>query len=388
MPGAALGDRQEVVVVVAEHGAARQEPHLGHRLQLGDGLRHPRHGRRAVDRAVGRRIRGDGGDVAVREQAAAELALLVGENDARAGLARRPRRGESGRAPAHDQHVAVGVHLVVMVGVRLGRASAEAGRLADEVLVLHPERLRPHERLVVEAGRHEAREESRERHHVEIDARPGVHAARDEAVVELDLGRARVRHRAGAGLELHDRVGLLDAAGDDAPRPVIFPAPRDHADAVGEQRGGERVAGVALVAPAVEREREPRAAVDAAAGGQAAGLVMRRAPAALPRLVHRGDAIGDGVAAHVEPAPAAERVQPLLEVRAARVLAHEQVVAPLRVGQRVGVDRPRDVRLAAVGELALLARAAPGTFDQQHRRRVRGFNARRPPRRARRSGGP
>ena len=57
--------------------------------------------------------------------------------------------------------------------------------------------------------------------------------------------------------------------------------------AVGEQRRGQRVAGVPLVAPAVEREREPRAAIDAAAGRQAAAWVT--GPPRL-RLAHRRSA--------------------------------------------------------------------------------------------------
>ena len=68
------------------------------------------------------RIRGDGRDVALRQEAAAEFALLVGENHARARVAGGQRRGESRRAAADDQHVAVGVHPVVAVGIRLGRA--------------------------------------------------------------------------------------------------------------------------------------------------------------------------------------------------------------------------------------------------------------------------
>src|SRR5262245_42384222 len=56
---------------------------------------------------------------------------------------------------------------------------------------------------------------------------------------------------------------------------------------------------------------------------------------------------------------------PLLEVAALRVLAHEEVVAPLRVAERIRILRPRDVRLAAVGELRLVARAAPRARDDQ-----------------------
>jgi hypothetical protein len=121
MIGKPLGDRQEVVVVVAKYGAARKQSHFGHRGEARDGARHPGHRACASDRAVGRRIRGDGGDVALRQEAAAEFVLLVGEDDARACIAGGERRGETCRATADDEHVAMGVHLVVAVRVGLGR---------------------------------------------------------------------------------------------------------------------------------------------------------------------------------------------------------------------------------------------------------------------------
>ncbi len=270
--GQALGDREEIVVVVAEHRAARQEPHLGHRSEVRDRPRDPRHRRAAANRAVGRRIRGSRRDVAMGKQAAAELALLVGEDHSRTCLSGSPRRGETGRTGAHDQHVAVGVHPVVMVGIRCRRRRTQTGRHANQLLVALPHALRPHERLVVEAGRHEAREQARDRHQIEFDTRPGVYAVRHETVVERDLGCSRVRHRTGTRSQLHDGVGLLDTTRDNAARTMVFPAARDHVDAIGQQCRGERVARKALVALAVEREREPRPAIDASTGGQSTDL--------------------------------------------------------------------------------------------------------------------
>jgi len=43
-------------------------------------------------------------------------------------------------------------------------------------------------------------------------------------------------------VELHQRVGLLDAAADDAARPVVLEAAPDDTDAAGEQRRGDRIA--------------------------------------------------------------------------------------------------------------------------------------------------
>ena len=132
--GAPLVDRQVVVVVIAEHGAARQQPHVGHRAQLGDDVRDPRHG---LPPPIEPRTptRGDAAMSRSAQQPAAEFALLVGEDHARTRLPAANAAASPAGPPPDDQHVAVGVHLVVAVGIGLLRRAAEAGRLADVVLV-------------------------------------------------------------------------------------------------------------------------------------------------------------------------------------------------------------------------------------------------------------
>src|SRR2546428_13879656 len=84
-----------------------------------------------------------------------------------------------------------------------------------------------------------------------------------------------------------------------------------------------------------------------------------------------------GVAQRIEPAPAAARVAPLFVMQALGVLAHEDIVAPLRVGHGVGGGGPDNAAFATAGEFDLGAGAAPGTNDLQHgcflsvRRRLR-----------------
>jgi NaMN:DMB phosphoribosyltransferase len=69
--------------------------------------------------------------------------------------------------------------------------------------------------------------------------------------------------------EVDERVRLLPAGGDDAARAVILEGPPHDPLAVGHQRGGERVAGMAGEALAVEGELHLAGAVDqAAATGQ------------------------------------------------------------------------------------------------------------------------
>jgi hypothetical protein len=64
--------------------------------------------------------------------------LLLGEDDALAGLGRR-RRHQPGRPGADDQHVAEGVHALVARGVGFVAGLAEAGGAADEPFAEHPE---------------------------------------------------------------------------------------------------------------------------------------------------------------------------------------------------------------------------------------------------------
>ena len=153
-----LHQADHVVVVVAEGDGARQQGHVRHRAQLGERVGDPLGRRLAVDRRL-----------AIGEQRAADLLLLVHQDHARASAAGGERGGQASGAGADDQHVAVGVELVVAVGIGLGRALAEAGHAADEVLVLHPEALRPHEGLVVEARHEDAVEQAV--HRAEIGGR-------------------------------------------------------------------------------------------------------------------------------------------------------------------------------------------------------------------------
>ena len=57
---------------------------------------------------------------------------------------------------------------------------------------------------------------------------------------------------------------------------------------------------------------------------------------------------------------------PLLQVVSLRVLAVEEVAAPLRVGNALRVFGSNDMGLTAVGEFGLVSLPAPGTLDKQH----------------------
>src|SRR3546814_10228498 len=89
-----------------------------------------------------------------------------------------------------------------------------------------------------------------------------VLAGRFQAVVEFGHRRPRVGLGPRAAAQGDQRVGLLDAGGEQAAWAVVLEAATVEVDAAGEQRGGEGVAGEALVAPPIEGEAErPAAAI-------------------------------------------------------------------------------------------------------------------------------
>src|SRR3954468_15757739 len=59
-------------------------------------------------------------------------------------------------------------------------------------------------------------------------------------------------------------------------------------------------------------------------------------------------------------------MDPALAEPALRVVAHEEVIGPGGVVERLRIGRTRDVRFTAVAELGLVARAAPGAADEKH----------------------
>src|SRR5690606_12098415 len=145
--------------------------------------------------------------------------------------------------------------------------------LADEMLVEHPGLpRRPHEGLVVEAGRDEGRGQLVERADVPLQRRPGMLAGGLEPVEQFRDRGTGVGLAPGAGPELDQGIRLFRSRREEAARPVILEGAAEQALAVGEQRRRQRVAGMALEAPAVETEGQGPAAVDLAAGGKTEGL--------------------------------------------------------------------------------------------------------------------
>ena len=260
--GNPLAEAQEILRVVAEGRGPREQRHVSPAAKCDDGLGKPVRGTRAVDRR--RRL---------VKQRPTELRLLVAKDHPGPGLRRGASRGQSRRAAADDQDVAMGV--ARQIAVRVGGAwrPSEAGAGADRRLVEPlPPAARPHEGLVVEAGADQRREKVRCGAEVEVERRPAILAARNQALMELDLGGAEVGGLASAtATDGHQGVRLLDPGRQDSTRPVVFERAADEMDAVRQQRRGERVAGISFIRPAVEGETQRPGTVDPSAGRGAEG---------------------------------------------------------------------------------------------------------------------
>ena len=276
----ALVECDEVVAVIAGGGGACEHLDIA-RIESRELLRH-------AARPLGRRHTVDGaGGAVLAEKPAAECRALLDEHHPGAGMRGRARRRKPRRSGADDEHVGVVVDVFIALGIGRARRPAEPRRLADEALVEHPVAGRAHEGLVVEPGRQEGRQKVIDGAQIMAQRGPAVLRERFEAFIDFKLCGAHIGlGEGGIAAHLHERRRVLRAGAENAARAVILEAAGDEMDAVGKQRRGQRVAGIALTAPAVEGERDGGRAVDGdAAMGEAMGLARHGefSPALLPR---------------------------------------------------------------------------------------------------------
>jgi hypothetical protein len=251
--GDLLVEPDDIGVVEAESGGPGQYPDT---LQRRDPLVQPRAGGFALDgpgRGQGR---------------AAKRKILLDQHDVEAVARRQFRRGQSGRAGADDEQVAMVMNDVVAVRIGRTRGIAHAGGAADEFLEEHPlagAAAEPDEGLVVEPRRQEPAEQIVHPANVEADIRPGVLAPRRQTLAQLDLGRLGVRLAPGAGADRDQGATFLRARRHDAARAVILEAAPQDALAVGHQGRGQGVARQSLHGAAIPGESQRPGAVDDAA---------------------------------------------------------------------------------------------------------------------------
>ncbi len=237
MLGQALRQSHHVVRIAAERRGARQQRHAAVPRQRGKRPVQPTLRRHAIDRC--RRL---------GQQRAAQLRLLVAQDHP------RPRRrggnggGEAGRAGAHHQHVAVRIALSVTIRVRQGWRAAQPGGGADHLLVdAMPRPGGILERLVVEPGGQQRRQDIVDRAEIEAERRGMVLALGAQPVVQFDLRGAQVRRAARSVADDRDqRRGFIRPGRQHAARAVVFERAPQQVHAVRQQRRGQRVAGAAL----------------------------------------------------------------------------------------------------------------------------------------------
>src|SRR5262249_23866268 len=142
------------------------------------------------------------------------------------------------------------------------RQPAEAGCIAEDLLVERPQPPRADEGLVVEARRGQLLAE-------QVGAPHQVEPQRGARVHVLDLHPGA--HRLGAGadpgpaVDLDQAVGAMTGAAEQPAGAVVLEAAGDDPASRGVERGADRVALEGLDALAVELEADRPAAVDALA---------------------------------------------------------------------------------------------------------------------------
>ena len=247
-----LFERLDVVVVVHGNGGATRED-----FEVGQGFE-------ASEQRIKVGVRGlvvEAG-LAFAQQPAAGFVLFIDEQGFEAGTGAGFGGKQAAESATNDQHIHVVMQVVVPFLVGATRRVAKAGQGADGVFVARPQALRPFEGFAVEAGRHVALCQATD----EAFAAPYGAAARLQARVEFDLGRFLVGGGMAAVFELDEGVRFFATSGEDATRSPVFVALADDAHAVGNECGGEGVAGKSLVGFAVPAEADGLAGINADAG--------------------------------------------------------------------------------------------------------------------------
>jgi hypothetical protein len=209
-----------------------------------------------------------------RKQAAAELALLIDQYHPCPAAPGGEGRGKSRRSSTDHKHIAMRIASLVTIGIGRHRRTTQSGSLANVMLIGHPQRLRPHEGLVVEPGRQQPAEPAVDYTDIMFQGWPAIDRGGRQVVIQLGLRGAGIGHRVRTFVDLEDGIGFLGAAADDAPRPMVLEASPHQVHAVGKQRGGECVTGEAGQAAPLKSELKRTITIDASARWEAVGLAQ------------------------------------------------------------------------------------------------------------------
>src|SRR5690606_17478285 len=160
----------------------------------------------------------------------------------------------------------------MLISGRIGHAAGapQACRATDEMFAEHPEPRAPeradyrsHEGLVVEARRKQFANELVDRADVPGKRGKPVLALSHEAVMNLDHGGWNVRIAHLAPQDCDQGVRLVHACRKHAAGSMVFERTAERTYAIGQQRGSQRVAGIAAIGNSIEGETDGARAVDA-----------------------------------------------------------------------------------------------------------------------------
>ena len=193
-----LHRRIDPVVKRPHHRCACHQPHV---RQAGKFRHHPR--RPIRPRRIAHRER-------LRVQPPTHAEILIRQNHPRTRPPRRLCRHQPRWPRANDKHIAMQEPLVIRIRVFLPRQRAKPRRPPDDRLInLFPERLRPHERLVIKPRRKERIQPVIHRQRIKPQPRPCVLTARLQPLKQFRHRRPRIRLRPRAAAQMHQRIRLL-----------------------------------------------------------------------------------------------------------------------------------------------------------------------------------
>ena len=152
---------------------------------------------------------------------------------------------------------------------------------------------RPHEGFVVEARAEQFAAKLVRRAQIEGERGKAVLAQRLQAFVDFDLRCRDVRFAHISAQNGDQSIRLVNAGREQAARPVVFERTAEQGNAVGKQRGCQRIAGVAGILPAVKAEVDAAVPVDSPSGRCADGAHLAPPGLRVGLAAARGGALAD-----------------------------------------------------------------------------------------------
>ena len=167
------------------------------------------------------------------QQRAACLNLFIDQHDAGATVSGGQCGRKPGRTGADNEHIAMMVAFFVAIFRLVSfRRFPQTGHTADKITVDIPPVIRPHEGLVIKAGREKAVQPIVDRAKVPPHTRPACNADSFQALVYRNGSCDETRFIFPAG-KLYDGIGFLNTRAHDTARAMVFETASDESDPIG-----------------------------------------------------------------------------------------------------------------------------------------------------------